>query len=218
MLKATLIPSSNTLTDVVWELVSAYKDAIKRLAQRTRTIRKRLRITREEVLCQAFEQGFQDGRREALTETFRSMVESQQKYASLIRTANEDCLNLVFSIARQVIQENISTNPSTLMTRIHSGLSRLANKNSLMIRFNPDDLSQIDPNLKLNFSEAGIEVAGDYSITRGNAVITGVTGMVELSWEKQFELIKENLLDQMKKNLSDTSSINKNGSSNVNSF
>lgn len=170
----------------------------------------------ESLRQQGYAEGFVQGRAQAMLEAQRQINEFTQQQgeqaarqlAELLRNtqsrldaaeqiAAQAVLELVCDLARQVLRQEITTNPNVLLPVIREALGMLfADSRSVQLRLNPQDLEVLQPVLQEEFATANLVLSADAAITRGGCQIesagTVVDGRLEKRWARAIRQLGQN--------------------------
>jgi flagellar assembly protein FliH len=162
----------------------------------------------ESVRQLGYAEGFVQGRAQAMIEAQHQINEftqqqgqqAAQQWAKLFNAtqaqldtaeqlAAQAVLELACDLARQILRQEISSNPNALLPAIRESLGLLfADSRSIGIKLNPQDLEVLQPALKDEFPALSLSLMGDASLTRGGCLIesagTVIDGRLEKRWAR----------------------------------
>jgi len=161
--------------------------------------------------ARAYEKGFSQGLLEGGTQardTFGNAAallaqlahEVAEAKESFLNKTEEDLVVLSLAIAREIINQEVKTNPDIVKAVAKEAIAQLIDKEGVTIRVNPRDFDVI----KASESEMGGILEGkdrckflsDDFISRGGCVIESKTGIVDADLDTQFGEIWRRLLNK----------------------
>jgi flagellar assembly protein FliH len=158
----------------------------------------------------AFEKGLNEGLQEGekraaaaygraadLLETMAQELKRAQEL--FINKSEEDMVTLSLSIAKQIIRQEVKTNPDIIKSVAKEAIAQLIDKEGVTIRVNPQDFDVV----KASESGMGIALEGkdrykiraDDFISPGGCIIESKTGIVDADLDTQFDEIWRRLLN-----------------------
>ncbi len=158
----------------------------------------------EQAYQEGFEKGLQEGRAKGQQEISASAQKltqiaaaMAQPYAEIDESAEAEFINLALALAKQVIKQELQTQPEAIAGIVHQALSTLSNVTSdVIVSINPEDaviLKQEDQ----NFGElANVTFKEDVSIARGGCRVQSSASRVDATIEKQFEQLTQQISDE----------------------
>ena len=151
-------------------------------------------------------EGLQEGERRArvaygqaadlLTKMAEELKGAQELF---INKSEEDMVALSLAIARQIIRQEVKTNPDIIKSVAKEAIAQLIDKEGVTIRVNPQDFEAV----KAAESGMGIALEGkdrykiraDDFISPGGCIIESKTGIVDADLDTQFDEIWRRLLN-----------------------
>ncbi len=159
----------------------------------------------ERIHQQARDEGFQNGRQEGYQAGFKegqakTLGEAQRiaraaakldgALSDLESTVADELLALAVEIARQVVLQEISLHPETLVSVVREALGQLPHQHA-SIYLHPDDASLLRSYLGEQLAHAGHRIHEDFKLQRGDCVIeaggTQVDATVAMRWQRVLE-------------------------------
>lgn len=156
----------------------------------------------EQIYQQARDDGFKKGQEEGYQAGFKegqikAQAEAQrfvQATAKLERGLNEldakvadELLALAIELAREVIRQEISVRPETLLTVVREALGQLPHQHAA-IYLHPDDASLLRSYLGEQLTHAGHRIHEDVKLARGDCLIESggsqVDATVAMRWRR----------------------------------
>lgn len=159
----------------------------------------------ERIHQQARDEGFQNGRQEGYQAGFKegqakTLGETQRiaraatkldgAMADLESTVADELLALAVEIARQVVLQEISVRPESLISVVHEALGQLPHQHA-SIYLHPDDVALLRSHLGEHLAHAGHRIHEDFKLQRGDCVIeaggTQIDATVAMRWQRVLE-------------------------------
>ncbi len=166
-----------------------------------------LEQTRQEAFQQGLEQGQQQGiehahaqwqerfdeyqanqGQEVAQHLAQLMQQAQGGIAHLQEQVAPDLLQLACDIARQVVRQELRTNPQALMPVVREALDMLgAETKPATVRLHPDDWQLLEPHLRTALPNPKIEWLQDAGVQPGDCRIESQGALVDGSLEKRWQ-------------------------------
>ena len=155
----------------------------------------------EKVQQQAYQEGFERGRREGQVAGRQAMAEQAGNFEQLMcaltrpfedldQKVEEELLELVFVIVRQLVGNEISANPGQIMTIVHKAVAVLPSASrNLQLYLHPDDAQLVHELLPALNSETQWQVIEDVSVGRGGCRVVTDTSQVDATIEARLNNI-----------------------------
>ncbi|MCX8086993.1 MAG: flagellar assembly protein FliH [Rhodocyclaceae bacterium] len=147
----------------------------------------------EEGYRAGFEAGFDAGRQQAQAEAerFASLAgKLEQALAGLEISLADDVLALAVELARQVVRQEITARPQTLLAVVREALAQLPHQH-VAIYLHPEDASLLRSYLGEALSHAGHRIHEDMKLERGDCVLeaggTQIDATVAMRWQRVLE-------------------------------
>jgi flagellar assembly protein FliH len=126
------------------------------------------------------------------------LEQAYQEKAAIIQEADPFVIELTLEIAKKVLQQEMKTQPDTLLHIIKQTLSSVYETDSISIGVAPEDFSfvqkQREQLLAMDNGQVEIKVFPDYSIQQGGCIIRTSSGSVDARIDVQLSEIKKVLL------------------------
>lgn len=160
----------------------------------------------EQATTAAFERGFQQGQRQeaekvapALATLEAAVEELRASQPAWIDNIEKNVLTLAVAVARQIVGQELATNPDAILHLVSRALTRFPVELPLTIRLHPSDLSRISAAaLESTGSDlaAGRDVRwrADVHIDEGSCVVEGPERMVDGRVDKALLRIYQRLV------------------------
>jgi flagellar assembly protein FliH len=159
----------------------------------------------EEAKKQGYEQGFSEGFKKgseiqkdevlAITNALHAIMEEVSLFKEkTIETSEKQILDLCFSIAEKIINQEISSDKNVILSVLKAAFRNIADRENIKVRLNPQDyqymveiknefISSMDGLRNVFFEEDG-------SIARGGAIIETSSGEVDARISEQLHEVK----------------------------
>lgn len=184
---------------------------------RAREADEQLQSARQQAHAEGYAEGFQQGRAETLLEAQRQINdyiakqgrETAQQFGNLIEStrsqleaaeqlAAQSVLELACELARQVLRQEIATNPNSLLPVIREALGLLfADSKAVQIRLHPLDLDVLQDVLREEYPNLPLTLQPDATLTRGGCLVesagTVIDGRLEKRWARAIGRLGQNL-------------------------
>lgn len=161
----------------------------------------------QQGLERGLQQGVQQGLQQATQEAERRMAEYQQgqgreiaeQLHSVLLAAQAgvqglqqqmapDLLQLACDIARQVVRQELRTNPHALQPVVAEALDMLqAETKPALVRLNPEDFAQLEAHLRAALPNPKVEWLADPSVQRGDCRVESQGALVDGSLERRWQ-------------------------------
>ncbi|WP_190284872.1 FliH/SctL family protein [Bacillus sp. S3] len=180
---------------------------------------KRLEAMAVETKEQAIQQGYDEGKNEAITaiqEEYQGKLAQaqdllEQAYAqkeTIISEAEPFLLELSTVIASQIIKQELEDCPDKFVELIQQHILRFKEKEHITICVHPDDFPFIQSQrvqlIAMVNGETEIKIIPDHSVTSKGCIIRTAYGSVDARIDTQMEEIKKVILEAKRGHQSDT--------------
>jgi flagellar assembly protein FliH len=165
-------------------------------------------MSREELDREAYEKGFDQGRRDGLELAHKEMADDVERLGQLLRDlsaykaricaeAEAQLLELTLALAEVVIRHEVRCRPETVRETLKAALKMAAENGRLTVRLHPDDLENIRqflPELEQRPGAASrLEFEADSSISKGGCLVETDSGIIDARLEGQLEALRQQL-------------------------
>ena len=161
----------------------------------------------EQARQEAYQQGLEQGHQQAAQEWQQRMQDYQnnqgreqgQRLAEIVHQAQNgiqglqqqvapDLLQLACDIARQVVRQELRTNPQALMPVLREALDMLgAETKPAAVRLNPQDWQVLEPHIRAALPNPKVEWLQDVSVPPGGCLVESQGAQVDGSLEKRWQ-------------------------------
>ena len=102
--------------------------------------------------------------------------------------ASQQLLELACDIARQVVRQELRTNPQALMPVLREALDMLgAETKPATVRIHPDDWQQLEPHVRAALPNPRVQWLADASVQPGDCMVESQGAQVDGSLEKRWQ-------------------------------
>lgn len=154
---------------------------------------KKARLEVEQEYLQKFSglAGVIEGVGKKLEENFDGLVSLNQP--RMIRVWSE--------MLRRMLQRQVELNPHTIDFVLSGLLSRLSDKNQILIYVSPEDMKHLEGNLDAKFQEAlrgvkKLELKSDSNVENGSCIVETGLGVYDARWKTQMSQV-ESVIDDI---------------------
>lgn len=140
-------------------------------------------------------EGLREGKAEACAEAERFAQLSEKLDAALDAleaSVADELLALATAMAREVIRQEISARPETLLAAVREALSQLPHQH-VGIYLNPEDASLLRSYLGDQISHAGHRIHEDFKLERGDCILESGSTQLDAAIATRWRRVVENL-------------------------
>ncbi len=164
----------------------------------------------ENAECQAYEQGYQQGREQTLqlekarSEPFLEMLtkarSTLENHRRIIRNASaRDAVTIAMAMADRMIKHEIRHNSGLSKTIMRNAITMAAGHDQIKVRINPLDHETVRSMAEQELSEAEfntkIEIVQDRNVQRGGCLIETAFGVIDARIDQQLSTLHKALKD-----------------------
>lgn len=184
---------------------------------REREADEQLQAVRQQAHAAGYADGFQQGQAQTLLEAQQQVSayidhqgrETARQFGALVEStraqleaaeqmAAQAVLELACEMARQVLRQEIASNPNVLLPVIREALGLLfADSRAVQIRLHPQDLDVLQDILREEYPNLSLTLQPDASLTRGGCLVeaggTVIDGRLEKRWARAIGRLGQNL-------------------------
>jgi flagellar assembly protein FliH len=183
--EAALAPP--TAEEVVQAVRLTTAEEIERLYQQARD------DGRQKGQEEGYQAGFKEGQAKALAEAQRlskAAANLEKSLADLDILVADELLALAVELAREVIREEVTARPETLLNVVREALLQLPHQHAA-IYLHPDDASLVRSYMGDQLAHAGHRIHEDFKLARGDCVLEAggsqVDATVGMRWQRVLE-------------------------------
>lgn len=124
-----------------------------------------------------------------------TIEELGQLRTDIIQRTERQMVQLALSIARRIVQREISLDRSLLVAMARVAVERLGGHASATIRLHPDDYAAIVAGLSAESETPHVQVVADPAVQRGGCLVDSDFGFMDVSPDAQFDELARRLLE-----------------------
>ena len=161
---------------------------------------------------EAYEKGFEQGRKDGLALEERQMQEKGKQLEALFTEfrrlkegfyseSEEELLKLSILIAKRVIRSEVKTDPHIIKRTIQSAYKYLVDKSRVRILINPDDMEEVKtmmPDLAAMNKGGRFQIIEDDVMGRGGCVLETGFGNINAGIDDQLWVLEKEIKDAFK--------------------
>jgi len=171
---------------------------------------------REKAKREGFTQGHNEGLAQARKEVEQEYLDKFAKLAGVIETLGKNLeanfaelvklnqprlIRVWTEMLRRMLYRQVELNPDTIDSVLNELLSRLSDKNQVLIYVSPEDLKQLEGNIDSKFQEAlrgvkRLELKSDPHVQKGSCLIETGLGVYDARWKTQMSQV-ESVVDEV---------------------
>lgn len=154
---------------------------------------------------EAYEKGFEQGRKDGLVLEKRHMDEKGRQLEALFNAIDHlkeqiyaeseaEVLKVGLAVARKIIGNEVSVENHVIEGTIRSALKFLVDRSHLRIRISPDDMDEVKrllPSLSATAKVERLEILEDTAIGRGGCILETGFGRINAAIEDQLEMLEK---------------------------
>lgn len=134
-----------------------------------------------------------------LIDTLGKKLESD--FAELVKLNQPRLVRVWTEMLRRMLYRQVELNPDTIDSVLSELLSRLSDKNQILIYVSPDDMKRLEGNLDSKFREAlrgvkKLELKSDPNIENGSCIVETGLGVYDARWKTQMGQV-ESVVDDV---------------------
>lgn len=131
----------------------------------------------------------------------------EANFAELVSLNEPRMIRVWTEMLRRMLYRQVELNPDTIDSVLSELLSRLSDKNQILIYVSPDDLKHVEAELDSKFREAlrgtkRLELKADPNIENGSCIVETGLGVYDARWKTQMtqvESVVDEIFQQVKK-------------------
>ncbi len=167
---------------------------------------------------QGYEDGLQKARLEVEQEYFTKFSELagvidnvgkklEANFSELVKLNQPRLIRVWTEMLRRMLHRQVELNPDTIDSVLSELLSRLSDKNQVLIYVSPDDMKHLEGNIDAKFQEAlrgvkRLELKSDPNVESGSCIVETGLGVYDARWKTQMgqvESVVNEIFQQVKK-------------------
>ncbi|MBW2302777.1 MAG: hypothetical protein JRF57_03585 [Deltaproteobacteria bacterium] len=168
---------------------------------------------------EAYEKGFEQGRKDGLDLEQRQLMEKGKELDALFKEISDlkgriyseaegELLELSLLIAERILHREVETDPRVIRETIRAALSFVADRSRVRILIHPEDMEEVQrmlPDLAAENRGRTFQVAADPAVERGGCVLETGFGRLNATLKDQIEVIKKELEEEFSGKLGEDS-------------
>ncbi len=125
----------------------------------------------------------------------------EENFAGLVSLNQPRMIRVWSEMLRRMLQRQVELNPNTIDYVLSELLSRLSDKNQILIYVSPDDMKHLEGELDTKFQEAlrgvkKLELKSDPNVETGSCIVETGLGIYDARWKTQMSQV-ESVVDDV---------------------
>ncbi|MBQ7560051.1 MAG: hypothetical protein IJT20_07375 [Synergistaceae bacterium] len=171
---------------------------------------------RDQAISEGQIKGYEDGLKKAREEVEQEYLEKfsslagiiegvgkklDENFAELVKLHQPRMIRMWTEMLRRMLHRQVELNPDTIDNVLSELLSRLSDKNQILIYVSPDDIKNLEGNLDTKFQEAlrgakRVELKSDPNVQPGSCLVETSLGIYDARWKTQMSQV-ESVVDEI---------------------
>lgn len=171
---------------------------------------------REKAISEGQAKGYEEGLKKAREEVEKEYLEKfsglagviegvgkklEENFAELVKLHQPKMIRMWTEMLKRMLFRQVELNPDTIDNVLSELLSRLSDKNQILIYASPDDAKKLEGELDTKFQEAlrgakRVEVKTDPNVQNGSCIVETSLGVYDARWKTQLNQI-ESVVDEI---------------------
>ena len=171
---------------------------------------------REKALAEGQTKGYEEGLKKAREEVEQEYLQKfsglagvidgvgkklDESFAELVKLHQPKMIRMWTEMLKRMLFRQVELNPDTIDNVLSELLSRLSDKNQILIYASPDDAKKLEGELDTKFQEAlrgakRVEVKADPNVQDGSCIVETSLGVYDARWRTQLNQI-ESVVDEI---------------------
>ncbi|MBQ7196171.1 MAG: hypothetical protein IJS40_02040 [Synergistaceae bacterium] len=171
---------------------------------------------REQAISEGQVKGYEEGLQKARAEVEQEYLEKfsalagvienvgkklDENFAELVQLHQPQMIRMWTRMLERMLHRQVELNPDTIDSVLSELLSRLSDKNQILIYVSPDDLKHVEGELDTKFHEAlrgakRVELKADPNVQNGSCIVETSLGVYDARWKTQMAQI-ESVVDEI---------------------
>ena len=202
---------------------SDYEQRKKKLENEAQANAKRIADkAREQAISEGQVRGYEEGMAKARAEVEKEYLDKfsalagvieglgkklEADFAELVKLNEPRMIRVWTEMLRRMLYRQVELNPDTIDSVLSDLLSRLSDKNQILIYVSPDDMKHLEGEMDSKFREAlrgtkRLELKSDPNIEPGSCIVETGLGVYDARWKTQMgqvESVVDEIFQQVKK-------------------
>ncbi|MBQ7155550.1 MAG: hypothetical protein IJR85_08375 [Synergistaceae bacterium] len=196
---------------------SDYEQRKKKLENEAQANAKRIADkAREQALSEGQVKGYEEGMAKARAEVEKEYLDKfsalagvidglgkklEENFAELVKLNEPRMIRIWTEMLRRMLCRQVELNPDTIDSVLSELLSRLSDKNQILIYVSPQDMQHLEGELDAKFREAlrgtkRLELKSDPNIEKGSCIVETSLGIYDARWRTQMGQV-ESVVDEI---------------------
>lgn len=196
---------------------SDYEQRKKKLESEAQANAKRIADkAREQAIAEGEKRGYEEGMAKARAEVEKEYLDKfsalagvieglgkklEADFAELVKLNEPRMIRVWTEMLRRMLYRQVELNPDTIDSVLSELLSRLSDKNQILIYVSPEDMQHLDGELDAKFREAlrgtkRLELKSDPNIEKGSCIVETGLGIYDARWRTQMGQV-ESVVDEV---------------------
>ncbi len=177
---------------------------------------------REQAVTEGQKKGYEEGLKKARREVEQEYLQKFSKlsgvidgigkklesdFAELVKLNQPRMIRVWTEMLRRMLYRQVELNPDTIDAVLSELLSRLSDKNQILIYVSPDDMKRLEGELDTKFQEAlrgtkRLELKSDPNVENGSCIVETGLGVYDARWKTQMgqvESVVDDIFQQVAK-------------------
>lgn len=171
---------------------------------------------REQAISEGQIKGYEDGLKKAREEVEQEYLEKfsslagiiegvgkklDENFAELVKLHQPRMIRMWTEMLKRMLFRQVELNPDTIDNVLSELLSRLSDKNQILIYVSPDDMKNLEGKLDTKFQEAlrgakRVELKSDPNVQNGSCIVETSLGVYDARWKTQMSQV-ESVVDEI---------------------
>ncbi len=171
---------------------------------------------RDQAISEGQIKGYEDGLKKAREEVEQEYLEKfsslagiiegvgkklDENFAELVKLHQPRMIRMWTEMLRRMLHRQVELNPDTIDNVLSELLSRLSDKNQILIYVSPDDIKDLEGKLDTKFQEAlrgakRVELKSDPNVQNGSCIVETSLGVYDARWKTQMSQV-ESVVDEI---------------------
>ena len=203
---AELSEAKSKLEGEIGSIKSDYERRRKQLEDEAKNNADRIaEKARAQAMSEGQVKGYEEGLKKARTEVEQEYFEKfselagvidgvgkklEADFAELVKLNQPRLIRVWTEMLRRMLHRQVELNPDTIDSVLAELLSRLSDKNQILIYVSPDDIKHVEANVDTKFREAlrgvkKLELKSDPNIENGSCIVETGLGVYDARWKTQ---------------------------------
>lgn len=171
---------------------------------------------RDQAISEGQIKGYEDGLKKAREEVEQEYLEKfsslagiiegvgkklDENFAELVKLHQPRMIRMWTEMLKRMLFRQVELNPDTIDNVLSELLSRLSDKNQILIYVSPDDMKNLEGKLDTKFQEAlrgakRVELKSDPNVQNGSCIVETSLGVYDARWKTQMSQV-ESVVDEI---------------------